>query len=344
MALDDRKLLVLATIVEEYIRSGEPVGSKTILNSSKINVSSATVRNDMAALEKMGLLEQPHTSAGRIPTYLGYRLYIERLMRPYVLSAKEKHEIDEQLTRNGITAENVVDNAVQVLSDLTQLTVVNTNNMPHFSVITRVEVIPAGRRLYALLIITSSGSIKNKICRLEFDLTNEQLGFFAEFVNKNLKGINIDELTPAMLQNLAIALGSYMISLSPLLYAVYELSEEFSHDNVNIRGEQRLLEAGNMDSLEIVRFLNEKQELARLLSEAFSGIKVIFGKENETFSITNSSMVVSPYRIGEAQGGSLGIIGPLRLDYAKVIPYMQYFSDSVTKMLSDILHEEHETK
>ena len=232
MALDDRKLLVLATIVEEYIRSGEPVGSKTILNSSKINVSSATVRNDMAALEKMGLLEQPHTSAGRIPTYLGYRLYIERLMRPYVLSAKEKHEIDEQLTRNGITAENVVDNAVQVLSDLTQLTVVNTNNMPHFSVITRVEVIPAGRRLYALLIITSSGSIKNKICRLEFDLTNEQLGFFAEFVNKNLKGINIDELTPAMLQNLAIALGSYMISLSPLLYAVYELSEEFSHDNV----------------------------------------------------------------------------------------------------------------
>ena len=88
------------------------------------------------------------------------------------------------------------------------------------------------------------------------------------------------------------------------------------------------------------RFLNEKQELARLLSNAFSGIKVIFGKENDTFSITNSSMVVSPYKIGEAPGGSLGIIGPLRLDYAKVIPYMQYFSESVTKLLSDILHEE----
>ena len=186
MSLDDRKLLVLSTIVNEYIRTGEPVGSKTIIANSKINVSSATVRNDMAALEKLGLLEQPHTSAGRIPTYLGYRLYIERLMHPHVLSAKEKREIDEQLTQNGITAENVVDNAVQVLSDLTQLTVVNSNNMPHFSVITRVEVIPAGRRLYALLIITSTGAIKNKICRLEFDLTNEQLGFFAEFVNKNL--------------------------------------------------------------------------------------------------------------------------------------------------------------
>ena len=338
MELTKRKQNILASIVDGYIRTGEPVGSKSI--AEKAGVSSATVRNEMAELTELGLLEQPHTSAGRIPTYLGYRLYIERLMHPHVLSAKEKREIDEQLTQNGITAENVVDNAVQVLSDLTQLTVVNSNNMPHFSVITRVEVIPAGRRLYALLIITSTGAIKNKICRLEFDLTNEQLGFFAEFVNKNLTGTNIEELTPAMLQNLAIALGSYMISLSPLLYAVYELSEEFTKNSINIRGEQRLLEAGNMNSTEIIRFLNEKQELARLLSNAFSGIKVIFGKENDTFSITNSSMVVSPYKIGEAPGGSLGIIGPLRLDYAKVIPYMQYFSESVTKLLSDILHEE----
>lgn len=344
MSLDDRKLLVLSTIVDEYIRTGEPVGSKTIIASSKINVSSATIRNDMAQLEKMGLLEQPHTSAGRIPTYLGYRLYIEKLMRPHTLSAKEKAEIDEMLIRNGITAENVVDNAVQVLSDLTQLTVVNTNNMPHFSVITRVEVIPAGRRLYALLMITSTGAIKNKICRLEFDLTNEQLGFFADFINKNLKGINVDHLTPAMLQNLAIALGSYMISLSPLLYAVYELSEEFMQNNVSIRGEQRLLENHNVDSGEIVRFLNEKQELAHLLSHALGGIQVIFGKENDTFSITNSSMIVSPYKVGETPGGSLGVIGPLRLDYAKVIPYMQYFSESVTKLLSEFLEEDHKER
>lgn len=340
MSLDNRKLLVLSTIVEEYIRTGEPVGSKTILTSSKVNVSSATIRNDMAQLEKMGLLEQPHTSAGRIPTYLGYRLYIEKLMKPHSLTSKEKAEIDEMLTRNKVTAENVVDNAVQVLSDLTQLTVVNTTNMPHFSVITRVEVIPAGRRLYALLMITSTGAIKNKICRLEFDLTDEQLGFFADFINKNLQGVNVDHLTPAMLQNLAIALGSYMISLSPLLYAVYELSEEFMQSNISIRGEQRLLENSSVDSGEIVRFLNEKQELAHLLSHALGGIQVIFGKENDTFSITNSSMIVSPYKVGDAPGGSLGVIGPLRLDYAKIIPYMKYFSESVTKLLSEFLDEE----
>lgn len=340
MNLDERKLLVLSAVVDAYIRTGEPVGSKAIIANSNINVSSATIRNDMAALEKMGFLEQPHTSAGRVPSYLGYRMYIEKLMHPHCLTNEEKRDIDAKLLLGGATAESVLENAVEVLSDATGLAVVNSNNMLQFSVITRVEVIPAGRKLYALLMITSTGTIKNKLCRLEFDLTNEQIGYFAEFINKNLRGMNVENLTPAMLQNLAVALGSYMISLSPLLYAVYELSEEFSRNNINIRGEQKLIEQGDVNSAEIVRFFSGKQELAGLLSNALSGIQVLFGKENDTFTVTNSSMIVSPYRIGKKQGGSLGVVGPLRLDYAKVIPMMQYFSESVTRMLSDVMEQD----
>lgn len=339
MNLDDRKLLVLSAVVDEFIRTGEPVGSKTIISNPEINVSSATIRNDMSALEKMGFLEQPHTSAGRIPSYLGYRMYIEKLMRPRRLSQAEKQEIDQMLAAGGGTAETVLEKAADALSDITQLAVVNSNNMLHFSTITRVEVIPAGRKLYALLMITSTGAIKNKICRLEFDLTNEQIGYFADFINKNLMGVNVENLTPAMLQNLAVALGSYMISLSPLLYAVYELSEEFGKNSVHVKGEQRLFEQEGINSVEIVRFLNEKQELSRLLSNALSGIQVLFGKENDTFAVTNSSMIVSPYKIGDQQGGSLGVVGPVRLDYAKVIPYMQYFSESVTKLLSEVIDD-----
>lgn len=339
MNLDDRKLLVLSAVVDEFIRTGEPVGSKTIITNSNLNVSSATIRNDMAALEKMGFLEQPHTSAGRIPSYLGYRMYIEKLMRPQELSQAEKRKIDLLLSDSGGTVETVLDNAVDVLSDATQLAVINANNMLHFSTITRVEVIPAGRKLYALLMITSTGAIKNKICRLEFDLSNEQIGYFADFINKHLQGVNVENLTPAMLQNLAVALGSYMISLSPLLYAVYELSEEFGKNSVNVKGEQKLFEQEGINSMEIVRFLHEKQELSRLLSNALSGIQVLFGKENDTFAVTNSSMIVTPYKIGDRQGGSLGVVGPLRLDYAKVIPYMQYFSESITKLLSEVIDD-----
>ncbi len=342
MELDARKLMILSAIVDEYIKTGDPVGSKTILSNSDINYSSATIRNDMSFLEKMGLLEQPHTSAGRIPTYLGYRLYISRLMNPYVLSAGDMHNIDLAISSTGQTVETVLTNAVDVLSDLTNLTVVYKNNLFHFSMISRVEVIPAGRRLYCLLMITSTGGIKNKICRLEFDLTNEQIGFFADFINSNLQGLNVDKITPEMLTNLSIALGSYMISLSPLLHAVLELSEEFANVDVNVKGQQNLLAKSEINTTEVIRFLNEKTEIARLLSDVFDDIEIIFGRENEVFTISNSSIIVSPYKRNNEIIGSMGVIGPLRLDYAKILPYVRYFSQSLNRYLNQLIGDDNE--
>ncbi len=337
MQIDERKRLILQTIVDEYIRTGEPVGSNAVLARMGMNVSSATVRNDMAFLERMGFLEQPHTSAGRVPTYEGYRFYIDHLMSPKPLSGKEKRLIDSLLNQNDLTVNSVVENAVNVLSELTNMTVVSKSNLPVFSVITRVEVIPAGRRLYALLIITSAGTIQNKICRVEFDLTYEQLEFFERFVNDNLTGINVDRLTPAMLQNMAVALGSYMMALSPLLHAVYELSEAISKVDVNLKGEQNLLVNDSLRPDEVVRMLANKESLSELLNSAFDGVNVVFGQENGSFAVTNSSLIMSPYKLGAAQVGSLGVIGPVRVDYSKVIPNIQYITESVTRLLSDVI-------
>lgn len=350
MKLDDRKLRVLAAVVDEYIKTGEPVGSKSLVNLEGLSVSSATIRNDMAALEAMGLLEQPHTSAGRVPTYQGYRYYIERLMKPAPLSLKERNMIDDMLGRDQTaTAESVVETATEALAQITGCATFNTKNMPQISVITRVEVIPAGRRLYALLILTSSGAMKNRICRMEFDLSNEQLEFFDKFLNENLHGLKVDQLNPSMMQNLAAAMGSYMMTLTPLLYAVYELSSEFTASNVNLRGETQLLASNEFDPNEVLRFLSHKDDLAQLLSSVFDGIHVVFGKETNTLAITNSSVIMSKYNLGSINAGALGVIGPVRLDYAKMIPYIQYFSDSVTRMLSgseELLEEgeQHERK
>lgn len=336
--LDQRKLNILSVVVDEYIRTGEPVGSNAVMQHLTMNVSSATVRNDMAFLEKQGFLEQPHTSAGRIPTFMCYRFYIDNLMAPKPLSSKEKKLIDSLLCSNNIqTADAVVENAVNILSDLTELAVISKTNKPVFSVITRVEVIPAGRRLYALLIITSAGTIKNKICRIEFDLNYDQLSFFEKFINKNLFGINVDKLTPAMVQNLAVALGAYMMSLSPLLHAVYELGEEMSKSDVSLKGEKNLLKPNGMKPDEVVELLTHKNELDKLLSCAFDGISVVFGKENESFAITNSSVIMSPYKVGDSNIGSIGVVGPLRVDYAKIIPNIEYISGGVTKLLSNVI-------
>ena len=176
--MDDRKLKILAAVVDEYVRTGEPVGSKLISQLDNIKVSAATIRNDMAALEQMGYLEQPHTSAGRVPTFAGYRLYIDELMTLPDLTDAEKLRLDEMLGDKDTPEELLVQNAAAALTEITQCAAVVTNSAPRFSVISKVEVIPTGKRLYVILLITSNGSIKNKACRLEFDLSHEQLDFF----------------------------------------------------------------------------------------------------------------------------------------------------------------------
>lgn len=334
--LQERKLSVLAAIVNEFLKTGEPIGSKAVTNLLDMNVSSATVRNDMAALEKLGLIEQPHTSSGRIPSYLGYRVYIEKLMKPKPISEKDKNFIDQKLLSNRDTAGAVLENAADALATITGCTAVTAAVPTDFSIITHVEVVPAGHRIYALLMITSDGDVKNKICRVEFDISDNLLKFFTDFINENLKGVSAEELNPAYLQKLALALGSYMMTLSPLLSAVYELSSELKNKTVHLKGEANLLAYRDVDATEIVRFLSTKNSLANLLSNTFDGINVLFGKEKDSFVISNGSMIVSPYEVGNKTGGSIGIIGPIRLDYAKLIPYVEYFSDKVTGILSDM--------
>lgn len=338
MKSDDRRLKILEYVIDTYIRTGEPVGSVTISKMLGDTVSSATVRNDMATLERLGFLEQPHTSAGRIPTYVGYRLYINQLMEPQSLSLKQKREIDQYLMADTSSVSSVIDNAVNALAEVTGYAAVSTNNLPKFSVIAKVEVVPAGHRLYAILLITSAGDIKNKICRMEFDLTGEQLHFFEELLNRELLGITVDSLTPSMLKDLTAAMGSYFLSLSPLLYTLYQLSDEISKRNVDVRGQENLLKYSDFQPNELIQFLSAKEQIINILTNAFSGINVVFGKETDTFAITNSSLILSNYGQDKPLG-SFGIIGPIRLDYAKVIPYISYFSESVSHIIDNMLEE-----
>ncbi len=336
MKLDPRKQRILSMVIDEFVRTGEPVGSKVIAARLEHAVSSATVRNDMAALERLGLLEHPHTSSGRVPTSLGYHIYIDRIMEPEPLSKKEQRLINEMLGQSFGSAGEVVEHAADVLSQITDLAAISRSNVPNISVISRVEVIPAGRRIYALLVITSTGDIKNKVCRVEFDLNYEQIEFMVQFLNRHLKGIKVDQLDQATMQNLAVAMGSYMMALSPLLYGVYELTNQISRDTVDITGQEKLLATGFRTD-EVADFLSQKDRLSDVLENCFDDVHVLFGKENSTFAISNSSMILSRYHLGDVEAGALGIIGPARLDYAKFIPYIQYFANSVSEMLTEFI-------
>lgn len=335
----------MAAVVEEYVRTGEPVGSKILAALPEINVSAATVRNDMAALEQLGYLEQPHTSAGRIPTISGYRLYIEELMQPPDLSREEKHRLDSMFAVHGMaTEELLIQNAMTALAELTQCAAVVSDFSPQFSVISKVEVIPTGKRVYVILLITSAGSIKNKACRLEFDLTNEQLNWFSAFLSENLEGVSVSDLSDELMENLTAAMSAYMMTMSPLVQGIYELSRDLRQHALFVEGERNLFSYQDLDKMEIVRFIEHKEELSRLLDDSFSGIRVLFREDKNSFVIGNSSMIVSKYRKGGKNVGSLGVIGPMRLDYAKVISYIGYFSQKITDLISESPEQPDETE
>ena len=250
--LDDRKRRILAAVVDMYIVTGEPVGSKAIASLPDIRVSPATIRNDMAMLEQLGFLEQPHTSAGRIPTYSGYRLYIDELMNARTLTDEDKKMLDECLDVDVPTADALIESASKALAELTNCAAVVKNVAPKFSVITKVEVIPTGKRMYVLLMITSSGNIKNKVCRLEFDLTNEQMEFFSKYMAENLQGVAVDELSEETIQKLVEAMGAYMVTLAPLLKGVCELADGFKDNEIMVAGEKNLLARQDINTNQIV--------------------------------------------------------------------------------------------
>ena len=290
----------------------------------------------MALLEQLGYLEQPHTSAGRIPTFSGYRIYIDRIMQKNSLSSEEIDRLDSMLgeTEN-LTEELIIQSASKALAELTQCAAVVSSSAPKYSVISKVEVIPTEKRLYVILLITSNGSIKNKACRLEFDLSHEQLDYFTQFIEENLQGVSVEELSDDRLNNLVEALGTYMMTLSPLVQGIYELSKGLLQEELTVSGERNLLSCNELDKMDVIRFMEHKSELEGILSDSFSGIHVMFSEENDQFVIGNSSMIVSNYQKGDKKVGSLGIIGPMRLDYAKIIPYIEYFSNKISNLISD---------
>ena len=329
---------ILTAIIDEYIRTGEPVGSKALAETHDLKVSSATIRNTMAALEQEGYLDHPHTSAGRVPTFKGFRYYIDNLMNLEPVAAENISRIDEFFDESSLTDDAIIESASTALAEITKCAAISTNHASKFSVISKVDVIPTGRRMYVLLLITSNGAIKNKVCRMEFDLTDEQMRSFTEFLNEHLRGVNLENMSEEYVEKLVSAMSSYMLSLSPLLHAVYELSEEMMRDSVAVKGEANLLACSEIPAQDVMKFLEQKSLFPEMLDGALSGINIKFGEEDGTFAISNGAVVSANYYKDGKPAGTLGIIGPMRLDYRKVIPYIEYLSKKVTRLLSESEH------
>ena len=341
MELGKRKEMILSAIVEQYIKSGEPIGSKFLMDALPISVSSATIRNEMSELHEMGLLEQPHTSAGRIPSQAGYRYYIDNLMNTNELSENERELIKNELERSTGSPDKLLEKAGEMLAKLTGCAAIATTPTDEGAVIKHIEIMPVGTRIAMIVMMTSSGIIKNGICKVETEITKDMVQCFYDIVNECFIGRPVSDVGTVMIQTLVASLGTNALSMSPLFVVLADIANQALQAEIRLEGEQNLLhhrEFGN-NAYEMMQFFDEKDKLERALSNSKNPLEVIIGKENMYRQLENSSMIISRYSIKGHDGGVIGIIGPTRLNYAKLIPSIEYLTDLVSKMLTDTFED-----
>ena len=226
MELDPRKSRILTCVVESYIRTGEPIGSKMIAAMLEETVSSATVRNDLAYLSEQGYIEQPHTSAGRIPTHRGLRYYLDHLMKPQPLEDAARGEIDALFNYCDPDPDRVLEGATRMLAKETGCYALSTTISRQSLFVKRIEIIPATAHTVVILLLCSNGMVKNKVCRVNFNLTPNVVDFFQSFANGRLAGRSLNEITAQYINSMAFTLGEHTDIFAPLLAAIYELCRE----------------------------------------------------------------------------------------------------------------------
>ena len=353
MELDARKLRILAKIVETYIATGEPVGSKLIAYLLGGEVSPATVRNDMAVLFDLGLLEQPHTSAGRIPSHLGIRVYIDQIMREQPLTTHEKQEIEALFNFRDPNPDKLLEDAAKALARYTGCAAISTTINRRSLLVRRIEIIPATQRTAVILLILSNGMIKNRVCRVDFTLTPKIVEFFQNFANGMLGGKSVNQISQSFIHSVSLSLDEYTEVFTPLLAAIYDLCREASEGPIYRSGTSNLLEYEELRRIanQLFRVINSREGVMELLGRGRDGVQDFFdrdregvrvsiGKENQKMELADSSVIISRYPIGDDSEGAIGLIGPIRMDYAHLIPHLEYFSQMLGKLLSDTLEEQ----
>lgn len=338
MEMTERKKHILAAIIERYIKTGEPVGSKMLLENLNISVSSATVRNEMAELSDNGYLEQPHTSSGRIPTQEGYRFYVDELMSERALDDDTRRRIDMMLGTHFGDPEKLLKEASAILADITDCAVVTTTPTSVGAYIKKAELIPVSKRTAIVVLLTSSGILKDKVVRLDSDITDDVVRMFYKMATESFIGKPLKSMADIVLQSLVVSLGEYALKMSPIVIALSDLSNDALRADIVLGGERNLFNNTEISSdvFSIMELLSKRDSLLDVLSNQNDGLNVYIGKENPFAQLNNSSMIVSTYSANDSFGGALGLIGPTRMDYARLVPSVKY----LTKLVGEIISQQ----
>lgn len=341
MDLTPRKQKVLSSIIRNYTASGEPVGSKSI--AEEIGFSSATVRNEMADLIELGLLEQPHTSAGRIPSQAGYREYLNAGFDPVAIPEDLKDFMDKTLDKAEFDREKLLGNATEALAGATRFTSAATSPGGSTSTIKAVQFVQISRRAAMLIMMSSAGTMKTRVFHCEFDLSPEIMRIFFRIFNERIAGKTVSEITPGFIQSLGISFGDMAMLMSSPLLALLEAARETGKPETVTNGQMNLLLYGEFShggARQIVKTLGDSSELDLLLTCKTGRVNTLLGTEIGRPEFRESAVVMSRYLIDGTDAGAIAVIGPMRMNYPIVTECVRYIADKVGNMFTALLNED----
>ncbi len=338
MELTDRKKRILRAIVETYISTAEPVGSKAVAQLAGLDVSTATIRNEMADLTELGLLEQPHTSAGRIPSPAGYRLYVNELMDRHQLTMQETERINQALNLKMEELDRVIDRAGKVLSQISDYPVFTLSSAKERLTVKRFDLLMVEENAFIAVVMTDNSVVKNKLIRMPDTLSDTQLQLLSTVLNSSFVGLTLEEMRQTLDKMAAHSAPAAFRLISLVVEFAMDVLSQQTHQRLRTSGITHLLEHPEYSDLDkakpLMQYLSEEREDAHLPvpMEGGTGMNILIGPENVSDALKDTSVVMASYDIGDNMRGVIGVVGPTRMDYAKVTARLSYFADSLTRM------------
>ncbi len=347
MELGDRKKRILQLIVESYIETAEPVGSRYIAKKNDLSLSPATIRNEMADLEEMGYLEQPHTSAGRVPSQMGYRFYVDQLMEKYFMTVADMERVNRAFQLKTEEIDKVVAQVCRAMSDMTDFAAVAITPRQDKSRIKKIDLVMIDSHSFLAVIVTDSAVVKNKLFRTRDAIDETKLRLFSALINNALANESIGSITIDMLRSLTQKMPDYGDIISPVIKFVHETTLELDRSGFILNGANNVLKHPEFSDLDKAREFIDFLERGEAVGEIMESIpndteqtSIIIGRENKSPEMSGSSLIVRTYKVDDSVYGCLGIIGPVRMDYAKAVLDIEYFGRRLSQLFEDLFRYE----
>ena len=340
MLLTDRQLLILQVIVDDFIRSAQPVGSRSLSKKEEISFSSATIRNEMSDLEELGYIEKTHTSSGRVPSEKGYRYYVDHLLSPQVLNQHDASIIQSIFAEKIFEFEKIIQRSAKILSELTNYTSIVLGPAVSINKLKRIQIIPLNQETAVAIFVTDTGHVENRTFSLPPSVDASDLEKTVNILNDRLAGVPLEDLNDKIYKEVAMLLRQHIHNYDLMLHTIADSLKMPTNEKLFFGGKTNMLSQPEFHDVAKLRSLltmiDQEEWIYNLIRNDSAGIHVKIGRENNNSVMDNCSLITATYSAGAENLGTIAILGPTRMEYSRVISLLQFFSKDLTAVLTKL--------